>query len=1159
MKKSGTSCVLFLTGVAAMAITALSQAQLAGTAGIQGIVRSKQVPIPGVEVTAVDASGSKTATAITEVNGQYILKITSPGTYHLTVEMTPFTSSGVDVEIADASKPTRKDFDLTLSSQPQVAARQNAPGPGNRGGSTAGARGGPEAEPASTEPEQSLISELNNPANALLPGMTADAATESVVQRGNVAAPAFGGAFDPRQIDLGNIPGDFGNLNNGQAGGGNFGGPNGANGGPAAQQGGRGGRGGRGGDFSAALGGGGGGGRGGFAGGRGGRGNGGGFSIGGQRGRNANPINVNLTYTLNDAVFNAAPYSLHGNQSEKPSYTQNNFGATIGGPLGIPKLLNAQQNNFNLTLGATRNSSPYDQYSTVPTLAQRAGDFSQTFARSGGVTGPIQLFDPLTGVPFENNIIPPERINSAAAGLLAYIPAPNLPGDTNNLHNVTTNKNDSESVNFRIQHNFNRPGQRGQRGQRGGNGGGGGGRGGGGRGGRGAGTLSFQLQYQRSAAKVNNPFPTIGGDTDRHGFNTSVQYSRSFGRIQSQLQVGFNQNHNQSINRFAYTRDIAGLLGIQSVSPDPADWGLPTLSFTNFSPLNDLSTSNIDNHQFRVSEQLTWNRRQHSLRFGGDFSTNMNDTHTATGNPRGTFTFTGTATQLLNSSGLRTAGTGFDLADFLLGLPQQTSIQYGANGHVFRYHAYSLFVQDDWRWRGNVTVDFGVRYEYLSPVTEDNNHLVNLDVAPDFSAVVPVFPGETGPYSGVFPRSLVHPDRNNVAPRVGIAWRAPKQFVVRSGYSVSYNAAQYTNMANQFVRQPPFAVTQTQCVQYGVAAVSGTNCVIPPTDPLTLQNGFPPLTDTVTNNFAVDPNYVVGYAQQWNLDVQRNLPHGIQLSVDYTGVKGTHLDVAQAPNRTSTGLRLADVQPFILDTPGGDSTYNGVAIQVNRRLTRGVQMGGTYTISKMLDDASSFTGGSGTNVAQDAFNLAGERGPSSGDRRHVVQATYLIELPFGRNKWFLNKDDTMSRIFGDWQLNGTFSFSSGAPFTPRVTGSTCDIARGTNSTVRANFTGEDIRVSDPNVNQWFNTDAFSAPIGCAYGSAGRNIIRGPASRSFNMTLNKGFRLKANKTIDVRIQANNVFNMVTFTGINTTVNSTQFGQVTSVAPMRQLTFQIRYRL
>jgi hypothetical protein len=303
----------------------------------------------------------------------------------------------------------------------------------------------------------------------------------------------------------------------------------------------------------------------------------------------------------------------------------------------------------------------------------------------------------------------------------------------------------------------------------------------------------------------------------------------------------------------------------------------------------------------------------------------------------------------------------------------------------------------------------------------------------------------------------------------------------------------------------------------------------------------------------------VGYAQQWNLDVQRDPPHGIQVSVDYTGVKGTHLDVAQAPNRTSTGLRLEDVQPFILDTSVGNSTYNGVAIQVNRRLARGVQMGGTYTLSKMVDDASSFTGGSGTNVAQDAFNLGGERGPSAGDRRHVFQATYLVELPFGRNKWLLNKDDTMSRIFGDWQLNGTINFSSGAPFTPRVTGSTCDIARGTNSTVRANFNGEDIRVSDPNVNRWFNIDAFSAPIGCAYGSAGRNIIRGPASRSFNMTLNKGFRLKGNRTLDVRIQANNVFNMATFTGINTTVNSTQFGQVTSVAPMRQVTFQLRYRL
>jgi hypothetical protein len=1131
---------LFIIGIFVLALTTAGQALLENGAAVQGFVRSKQVPLPGAVVSAVDSVSGKTATAITEVNGQYILRLPTAGSYHVTVEMTPFTSVAADIEVSASSKAVQKDFDLSLLSHAQIAARPAATAQANR--EDAGARG------ASEEEQQNPFADLqNNSSIALLPGMAPDAATESVVQNGTVAAPAFGGAFDPRQISLGNINGDP-NQTDGQAGGGNFGSPNAVNGGGLGGQ--RGGRGGRGGDFAAALGG--AGGRGGRGGGRGGRG--GGFTIGGQRGRNANPINVNLNYTLNDSIFNAAPYSIRGT-SEKPNYMQNNFGATIGGPLGIPKLLNSQQNNFNLSFTGTKNSSPYDQYSTVPTLAERAGDFSQTLTRLGSSTAPVQLFDPLTGLPFDNNTIPVDRINPVAAGLLKYIPEPNLPGDTRNFHYVTTNSNDSETLNFRVQHNFARPGQRGQRGQRGA---GGGGRGGGGRGGRGAGTLSVQLQYQRSSSVTNNPFPTIGGDTSRRALNSQVQYSRSIGRFQSQLQVSFNRNHNENTNLFAYSNNVAGLLGLNGVSQDPADWGLPTLGFTNFSSLNDRTPSNTDNKQFRVGEQLSWNRRQHSLRFGGDFTKNINEVHSTTGNPRGSFTFTGAATELLDPNGLRVGGTGFDFADFLLGLPQQTAIQYGANGHKFLYDGYDLFIQDDWRWRGNLTLNLGLRYEYLSPVIEASNHLVNLDVAPDFSTVAPVFPGDVGPYSGALPRSLVKPDRNNFGPRIGMAWRAPGKFVIRSGYSINYNASQYTNMANQFVRQPPFAVTQTQCVQYGLLT-TGTNCIIPPSSPLTLQDGFPPLSVAIANNFAVDPNYVIGYAQQWNLDIQRDLPLNIQLSVDYTGVKGTHLDVAQAPNRTETGLRIASVQPFIWDTSVGNSIYNGVAVQLNRRLTKGIQIGGTYTYSRMLDDASSFTGGSGTNLAQDALNLRAEWGPSSGDRTHVLQTTYLIELPFGRNKLLLNKDDMLGRLLGDWQLSGTMNISSGLPFTPRVTGSTCDIARGTNSTLRANYDGSAIRISDPTVNRWFNVDAFSAPLGCAYGNAGRDIIRGPGARSFNMTLNKSFRLRGTRTLDVRLQANNVFNIVTYSGINTTVNSTQFGQVTSASPMRQVTLQFRYRL
>src|SRR5262249_30946 len=154
------------------------------------------------------------------------------------------------------------------------------------------------------------------------------------------------------------------------------------------------------------------------------------------------------------------------NPVQKPSYLQNNFGATVGGPLGIPGVLNSQRNNFNVSYTGTRNSSPYDQYSTVPTLAERSGDFSQALTRVGLSTMPAQIFDPYAGLPFDNNQIPSDRFSSAALGLLAYIPEPNLPGSTRNFHYVTTSSTDSDSVNFRIQHTFARPPQRGQRGQR---------------------------------------------------------------------------------------------------------------------------------------------------------------------------------------------------------------------------------------------------------------------------------------------------------------------------------------------------------------------------------------------------------------------------------------------------------------------------------------------------------------------------------------------------------------------------------------------------------------------------------------------------------------------------------------------------------------------
>src|SRR5262249_42594520 len=155
------------------------------------------------------------------------------------------------------------------------------------------------------------------------------------------------------------------------------------------------------------------------------------------------------------------------------------------------------------------------------------------------------------------------------------------------------------------------------------------------------------------------------------------------------------------------------------------------------------------------------------------------------------------------------------------------------------------------------------------------------------TALTPVQPGDTGPYSGAFPRGLVNPDRNNFGPRFGLAWSGPGRFVVRSGYGVNYNAGAYSAMANQLVRQPPFAISEKDCVQYAPLTDGIATTCVAKSSPLTLTDGFL-FQSTVNNTFGVDKNYRLGYAQNWNLDIQRDLPLNIQMSLDYTGVKGTH-------------------------------------------------------------------------------------------------------------------------------------------------------------------------------------------------------------------------------------------------------------------------------
>jgi hypothetical protein len=896
-----------------------------------------------------------------------------------------------------------------------------------------------------------------------------------------------------------------------------------------------------------------GGGMGGFGGGSpmmiqlGGPGGGGGFGGFGGFGRfNVNKPHGSLFYTVGDPVLDAAPYALTGLATTKPDYMQNRFGASVGGPMNIPHIYNGGDKTFyfvNYTGG--RNSNAFDNFYTVPTLAERAGDFSQTMVNGKAV----QIFDPVTHQPFANSQISGSQIDKAAQGLLNFFPEPNEPGSTQNFHRSTTSTQVSDALNIRLNHNFGQtqPSQRGQRGERGQGGQGGGGRGAGGRGAGGAGRRPFRQQnmlnigfnYQRNNADALTPFPAITGHTSGYGLNVPIAYIRSVGRMVTNTRVQFNRSRSETSSPFSGIRNVEAELGITGVSQNPLDYGVPTISLTHYTGLRDVTPALRRDQTWTFSEGVNYTRGKMTWRFGGDFRRIQLNPRTSQ-NARGQFTFTGLAT----SSG-QTQGTGYDLADFLLGLPQQTAAQYGVNNYYFRGNSWDLYAQDEWRVRGNLTLNLGVRYEYVSPFSEKFNHLVNLDANAAFTAVQPVQPGQAGQFTGTFPQTLVNPDRNNFAPRIGIAWRATGKTVVRTGYGINYNTGAYSNIVTQLAYQPPFTFTQTNI------ASSST--------PLTLQNGFPAVAPgTVTNNFGVDRNYRLGYVQAANFGIQQQVTKTLVMNVDYNWNKGTRLDLERAPNRDPNGgLRIAGVQPFLWWDSLGDSTTNSLSVNLRKRMQHGIQVGGNYVWSKSLDNASTIGGGA-TVVAQNDLDLQAERGASSFDVRHRVRGYWTYEMPWGTNKRWLSSGGAAAKVFGNWTLSGVANLQTGSPFTARVVGAFADVARGTNGTLRANYTGAPIQLSDWTRTLFFNTSAFTIPAPGQFGNSRRNMIYGPGLVDFDLSISKSIPLRDVQGFDIRLDANNFLNHPHFTSIDTNLNSPTYGQIVGVGGMRKITLTARYR-
>ena len=406
---------------------------------------------------------------------------------------------------------------------------------------------------------------------------------------------------------------------------------------------------------------------------------------------------------LSNSALDARPYSITGLNTPKPQFSDLTGVVNFGGPLKVRHLV---QNDPSFFVGYqwTRNHNDSTQSTFVPTQAERGGDFSQAVNTNGQ---PVVIYNPATSQPFQNNTIPAGSISDQAKALLAFYPLPNLAAGTlynyqapllSDEHQDSLQSRVDQTLGFRNQING-----------------------------------KFALQSTRSS--MPNIFNFVDA-TDLLGLNTSVQWSHRFGqRVFLYPGYQFSRMRTQVTPWFENRENVSGLAGITGNDQDPADWGPPSLTFsTGIAQLSDQNSANTRNQTSTPSLSMLWIHGRHNITFGSDFRREEFN-YRSQQNPRGAFVFTGAATAASTTS---TSTSGSDFADFLLGIPDTSAIAYGNADKYFRESVYDEYVTDDWRVTPEFTLNAGIRWEYGAPITELYGRLVNLDIAPGFTAAAPV-------------------------------------------------------------------------------------------------------------------------------------------------------------------------------------------------------------------------------------------------------------------------------------------------------------------------------------------------------------------------------------------------------------------------------------
>ena len=832
-------------------------------------------------------------------------------------------------------------------------------------------------------------------------------------------------------------------------------------------------------------------------------------------------------YVRND-LFDARNFF----DADKNKLRRNQFGASLSGPVYLPKVYDGRDRTFFLFAWESyRQVSGQSLLNRVPTELERTGDFSKTFDAKGN---PVPLRDPLAPGTctsagqsgcFPNNRIPASRFNPVAVKVLPFYPLPNRPGQLNNYLASATEPDSWDSFTVKLDQKVFVQDQ-----------------------------LSFRYvpRLSRSSDAFDGTnlgtFPSKGtGKT----LLTGLAYTHLFGpALINESRFGFTRN-TAAERAFYSDEDWFAQLGIAGGPTDPVAMGFPQIAVRDMAPLGDGASKPTfySVNSYDVANTLTWVRSRHVLKFGGQVLRNQ-FFQPRYNNSRGKLNVQGRVTSV-------------PMADFLLGYLNSATRQVGSPTSYLFSTSYGFFAQDDFKVSQNLTLNLGLRYEITKPPVEKFGHFANYipeigkliiadDVTiPDFQRLV-----AAGGLTGLvglardfgLPKSLIYTNYRNFAPRFGFAWRpaGANSTVVRGGYGIFYAGFLQNTVRNDLGNAYPLAVAQT----FNAGSTVGI---------VTLSNPYPEgklSLSSTTNTVGLQYHPNAQYLQTWNLTLERELGRGTAIEAGYAGSKGTHLARKYNYNQPyrSPGLQQADgtfprpVQGFNniqLYEFNSNSNYQAGMVTLRRRFASGFFYRLSYTLAKSIDTNSQFAGAGdgGYDHAQDSRNLSLERGRSDFDVRHTLLTSFMWESPLRQ-----------SRLLKGWQVAGTGRLYSGSPFTPMLANSQIDLGEADRPDRIARGT-----LDNPNPERWFDLSAFVPVTAGTYrfGNSGRNILDGPGTIDFNLSLMKKFAVGERSYFQFRWEAFNMINHANFILPIRDVDAVNAGTITAAGNGRIMQFALRF--